>query len=118
MFKQYRRLGENAGLGPRYRAEAYDAEGHIIPWRFQNYPANLNILSTVIEGVFGIRWTEDALSVFVNSPWPWAKLSNLRVRGKMLDLDWAEDGTLLATFDGKEAARSSESRLTLPWNIF
>ncbi len=118
MFKQYRRLGENAGLGPRYRAEAYDAEGHIIPWRFQNYPANLNILSTVIEGVFGIRWTEDALSVFVNSPWPWAKLSNLRVRGKMLDLDWAEDGTLLATIDGKEAARSSESRLTLPWNIF
>ena len=52
MFKQYRRLGENAGLGPRYRAEGYDAEGHIIPWRFQNYPANLAILNTVIEGVF------------------------------------------------------------------
>ena len=118
MFKQYRRLGENAGLGPRYRAEAYDAEGHILPWRFQNYPRNLAILNTVIEGVFGIRWTKEALTVFVNSPWPWAKLSNLRIRGKMLSLDWKEDGILVAEVDGKEVARSKDGRLSLSWDVF
>ena len=118
MFKQYRRLGENAGLGPRYRGEGYDAEGHILPWRFQNYPANLYILNTVIEGVFGMRWTKEALTVDVNSPWPRAKLSNVRIRGKKLSLNWKKDGTLVAELDGKEIARSDDSQLSLSWDVF
>lgn len=118
MFKQFRRLGVNAGLGPRYRGEAYDAEGHIIPWRFQNYPCNLAALSTVIEGVFGLRWTKDALTVHVNAPWPWAKLSNLRIRGRMLALELSEDGTLVADIDGNKVARSGDRKLSLPWEMF
>ena len=118
MFKQYRRLGENAGLGPRFRGEAYDAEGHIIPWRFQNYPCNLTILNTVIEGVFGLRWTMEALTVHVNAPWPWAKLSNLRIRDTLLDLDWKEGGSLVATVNGREVARSDDDRLELRWERF
>jgi hypothetical protein len=118
MSKQFRRLGENAGLGPRYRAEAYDAEGHIIPWRFQNYPCNLAALNTVIEGVFGLRWTKDALTADVHSPWPWAKLSNMRIRDAVLDLELQDDGTFTATINGKEAARSDDGRLELPWGMF
>ena len=94
LFKLFRRLGENAGLGPRYRGEAYHADtGEILPWRFQNYPCILSALTSVIEGVFGLRWTKDALTAYVNSPWPWAKLRNLRFRESLLDLELMSDGS-------------------------
>ena len=72
LFKLFRRLGENGGLGPRYRGEVYQADtGEIVPDRFPNYPCILNALTSVVEGVFGLRWTSGALKVEVNSPWPW-----------------------------------------------
>ena len=119
LFKQFRRLGENAGLGPRYSGEAYNPDtGEIIPWRFQNFHCNLPAVSSVIEGVFGLRLTNDALAAHVNSPWPCAKLSNLRIRKSLLDLELMEDGTLVARIDGKEVARSMDRSVRLPWKLF
>jgi hypothetical protein len=65
-----------------------------------------------------MRWTKEALTVHVNSPWPWAKLSNIRIRDSLLELDLQEDGTLIARIDGKEAARSEDRKLALPWESF
>lgn len=119
LFKQFRRHGENGGLGPRYRGESNDGDtGEILPWRFNNYPSNLHALTSVVEGVFGIRLINDALTVHVNSPWPWAKLSNLRIRQSLLDLELTEDGKLIATINGEEAARSDDGKLVLPWELF
>ena len=119
LFKQFRRLGENAGLGPRYRGESYNPDtGEILPWRFKNYPSNLHALTSIIEGVFGLRWTRDGLTVHVNAPWPWAKLSRLRIRGRRLDLELTDGGILVATIDGKEVARSEDRKLVLPWETF
>jgi len=119
LFKQFRRLGENAGLGPRYRGESYNGDtGEIPVWRFNNYPSNLHALTSIFEGVFGLRWTKDALTAHVNAPWPWAKLSNIRIRDSLLDLELSEDKTLVAAIDGKEAARSEDGRVELPWALF
>ena len=119
LFKQFRRLRGNAGLGPRYRGEAYHGDtGAILPWRFQNYPANLGALAAVIEGVFGMRWTNQALTAHVNSPWPRARLSNLRIRNAVLDLELAASNELVASIDGKEVARSAERKVELPWELF
>ena len=119
MFKLFRRLGENAGLGPRYRGECYHADtGEILPWRFANYPCILSALTSVIEGVFGLRWTKDALTVYVNSPWPWVKLSNLKIRKSLLDLELTADGSLIASINGSEAARSDDGKFVLPWEMF
>ena len=63
LFKLFRRLGENGGLGPRYRGEVYQANtGEIVPDRFPNYPSVLHAVNSVIEGVFGLRWTAGALN--------------------------------------------------------
>ncbi len=119
LFKQFRRLGENGGLGPRYRGEAYHGDsGEVLPWRFQNYPANLGALTSIMEGVFGMRWTNEALTAYVNSPWPRARLSNLRIRNSLLDLELAATNELVASIDGKEVARSAERKLALPWTLF
>ena len=119
MFKLFRRLGENGGLGPRYRGEVYQADtGQIVPNRFPNYPCTLNGLTSVVEGVFGLRWTSRALTVEVHSPWPWANLRNLKVRGSTLDLLLSADGTLSATMDGQRVARSDDRKLELPWELF
>jgi hypothetical protein len=119
LFKLFRRLGENAGLGPRYRGECYDGDtGEIIPRRFVNYPGLLSAMSSVFEGVFGMRWNKDALTVHVNSPWPWAKLTKMRIRDSLLDLELTTEGILIAKIDGKEAARSAERKLELPWEMF
>ena len=119
MFKLFRRMGENGGLGPRYRGEVYQADtGEIVPDRFPTYPCTLNALTAVVEGVFGLRWTAGALKVEVNSPWPWANLRNLKVRGSKLDLLLSEDGDLTATVEEKEVARSSDRKLDLPWELF
>jgi hypothetical protein len=119
LFKLFRRVGENGGLGPRYRGESYNSDtGEILPWRFANYPASLNVLSAVIEGVFGLRWTSTALKVQVNSPWPWANLRNLKIRDSMLDLELSADENVSAIVDGKEVAKSSDRKLELPWELF
>ena len=119
MFKLFRRMGENGGLGPRYRGEVYQADtGEIVPDRFPTYPCTLNALTAVVEGVFGLRWTDGALTVEVNSPWPWANLRNLKIRDSKLDLLLSADGDLTATVDEKEVARSSDRKLVLPWEIF
>ena len=119
LFKLFRRLGENGGLGPRYRGEVYQADtGEIVPDRFPNYPGILNALTSVVEGVFGLRWTADALTVEVNSPWPWANLRNLKIRGSKLDLLLSANGTLTATVYEKEVARSNARKLELPWELF
>jgi len=83
-----------------------------------NYPSILSALSTITEGVFGMCWTKDALTVHVNSPWPWAKLSNIRIRDSLLELDLKEDGTLVARINGEEATRSHDGKLELPWESF
>ena len=115
----WRRLDENAGLGPRYRGECYHADtGEILENRFVNYPCILSALGTISDGVFGMRWTKDALTVHVNSPWPWAKLSNIRIRDSLLELDLQEDGTLIARVNDNEVARSADHRLELPWQMF
>ena len=119
LFKLFRRLGENAGLGSRYRGEAYNADtGEILPWRFVNYPCILSAMSSVIEGVFGIRWTNNALTAQVSSPWPWVRLFNLRIRNSLLELESTSEGDLAARINGREVARSRERRLELPWNLF
>ena len=119
LFKLFRRLGEYGGLGPRYRGEVCQADtGEIVPDRFPNYPAILNALTSVVEGVFGLRWTARALTVEVNSPWPWANLCNLKIRGSTLDLLLSADGDLTAIVDGKEVAKSSDMNLELPWTLF
>jgi hypothetical protein len=119
LFKLFRRLGENGGLGPRYRGEVCQADtGEIVPGRFPNYPAILNALTSVIEGVFGIRWTSDALTVEVNSPWPWANLRNLKIRNSKLDLVLSADGKLSAIVNGNEVAQSADRKLELPWELF
>ena len=59
-----------------------------------------------------------ALTVHVNSPWPWAKLTNIRIRNSLLDLELRTSGELIASIDGKEVARNSEWRLELPWEVF
>jgi hypothetical protein len=117
--KLFRRLNENGGLGPRYRGEGYSADtGEILPYRFVNYPCVLFALTSIFSGVFGLRWTKDALTVDVNAPWSTAKLSNLRIRKSLLELELTEKGTLIATIDGKEAARSSDRKVELSWELF
>ena len=119
LFKIFRRMGENGGLGPRYRGEMYNTDtGEILPWRFHNFTGMLAVLTSVIEGVFGIRWTKNALTVHVNSPWPWAKLSKLRIRKSLLDLELTADGTLIAKINGKEVARSADRKVELAWKLF
>ncbi|MDP7397980.1 MAG: trehalase family glycosidase [Lentisphaeria bacterium] len=119
LFKLFRRLGENGGLGPRYRGEVYHADtGEILPQRFVCYGCILSALTSITEGVFGIRWTRDALTVHVNSPWPWAKLSNLKIRKSLLDLELTADGSLVAMIDGNEAARDSDGKVELAWELF
>ncbi len=78
----------------------------------------LSALTSIFEGVFGIRWTKDALTVHVNSPWPWAKLSNLRIRKSLLDLELTADGSLVAKINGKEVATSADRKVELPWEMF
>ena len=118
LFKLFGRLGENGGLGPRYRGEVYQADtGEIVPDRFPNYPSVLHAVNSVIEGVFGLRWTAGALTVEVNSPWPWANLRNLKIRGSKLDLLLSANGNLSAIVDGKEVAQSSNRKLELPWEL-
>ena len=94
------------------------SHGEIVPGRFPNYPAILNALTSVIEGVFGIRWTSDALTVEVNSPWPWANLRNLKIRNSKLDLVLSADGKLSAIVNGNEVAQSADRKLELPWELF
>lgn len=119
LFKQFRRIGDNAGLGPRWAGEAYHGyTGEILPWRNPNYTMNLPALAAITEGVFGLRWTIEALTVHVNSPWPWAKLSNIKIRKSLLDLELREDGTVTAVIDGKNVARNDEGRLELSWDMF
>ncbi|MAG34848.1 MAG: hypothetical protein CL878_01140, partial [Dehalococcoidia bacterium] len=119
LFKLFRRLGENGGLGPRYRGEVYQADtGEIVPDRFPNYPGILSALTAVIEGVFGLRWTEGALTVEVHAPWPWAHLRHLKIRGSTLDLVLSADGSVSAIVDGHEVAKSSDGKLALPWELF
>ncbi len=119
LFKLFKRVGDNAGLGPRYMGEAYNGyTGEILPWRNANYAFSMTAVNCVTEGVFGLRWTIEGLSVHVNSPWPWAKLSNLRFRGKVLDLELTEDGSLIAKVDSEEVARSDDRKLSLPWETF
>ena len=119
LFKLFRRVGENGGLGPRYRGESYNSDtGEILPWRFANYPASLNVLSAVIEGVFGLRWAATALQIQVNAPWPWANLRNLKIRGSTLDLVLSADGSVSAIIDGNEVAKSSDGKLELAWELF
>lgn len=117
--KLFRRLNENGGLGPRYRGEGYSADtGEILPYRFVNYPCVLFALTSIFGGVFGLRWTKDALTVHVNAPWPWAKLSRMKIRESLLDLELTEDGTLIARIDGEDAARSGDRKLALGWGMF
>ena len=119
LFKLFRRLDENGGLGPRYRGEVYQADtGEIVPNRFPNYPCILSALTSIIEGVFGLRWTASALEVEAHSPWSWANLRNLKVRNSKLDLVLSADGTLSAIVDGKEVAQSSDRKLALDWELF
>lgn len=119
LFKLFRRLGENGGLGPRYRGEVYQADtGEIVPDRFPNYPSILSALTAVIEGVFGLRWTAGALTVEVHSPWPWANLRNLKIRDSTLDLVLSADGSVSAIIDGNEVAKSSDGKLELAWELF
>ena len=119
MFKLFRRFGENGGLGPRYRGEMYNTDsGEILPWRYHNFTGCLAGLASVIEGVFGFRWTKEALTVEVHSPWPWAKLTNLRFRGSVLDLEFTPGGTLIARINGTEVARSANGTAKLPWSSF
>ena len=119
LFKLFRRLGENGGLGPRYRGEVCQADtGEIVPNRFPNYACILNALTSVVEGVFGLRWTAGALKVEVHSPWPWANLRNLKIRESKLDLVLSADGTLSAMVKGTEVAKSSNGNLELPWELF
>jgi hypothetical protein len=119
LFKLFRRIGENAGLGPRYRGEVYHADtGEILPRRFVSYGCILSALSSVIEGVFGIHWTQDALTVHVNSPWPWAKLSSLKIRKSLLDLELTTEGSLVVTINGNEAARGIDGKVELAWELF
>ena len=89
-----------------------------MPWRFANYPALLSVLTSIFEGVFGLRWTTDALTAHVNSPWPAVSLSHLQIRGARLDLTLQEDGTLVAVINGREAARSQDRKLRLGWEMF
>ncbi len=119
LFKLFRRLGENAGLGPRYRGEGYNGDtGEILPWRSGSYPATLSALTSVFEGVFGMLWTNQALAVHVNSPWPWAKLTNMKIRNSVLDLELTTKGDLIARINGKEVARNADRKLELPWEMF
>lgn len=119
MFKLFRRFGENGGLGPRYRGEMYNTDtGEILPWRYHNFTGCLAGLASVIEGVFGLRWTNEALTVEVHSPWPWAKLSNLCIRGSMLELELTAERTLIARINGAEVARTADGAAELPWTLF
>ena len=119
LFKLFRRLGENGGLGPHYRGECYHADtGEILPKRFVNYACIFSALSSIFEGVFGLRWTKDALTVHVNAPWPWAKLSNLRIRGSILNLELMPDASLVARINGETVAESDNRKIQLPWELF
>ncbi len=119
LFKLFRRLAENAGVGPRHRGEGYNGDtGEILACRAGNYPVVLSALNSVIEGVFGLRWTNEALLVHVNSPWPWAKLTNMRIRNSMLDLELTTEGSLVAKINGKEVASSAVRRVELQWSLF
>ena len=118
LFKLFRRFGENGGLGPRYRGESYNPDtGEILPWRSPNYPCTLSAMSSVIEGVFGLRWDVDGLKVDVHAPWPRARLSNLRIRDHILDLELGPDGQLIAEIDGKEVTRGPHGSVELPWEL-
>jgi hypothetical protein len=119
LFKLFRRLCWNGGLGPRYRGEAYNSfTGEIIPWRFQNYPMVLSALSSIYEGVFGLRWTKTGLLVEVNSPWKWVSLYNLKVRGSVLKLELSDDGILSAVINEDKVIKSTDNKLRLDWNLF
>lgn len=83
----------------------------------------------------GLFWTDDditasnknglaggegyhAFTAHVNAPWPTAKLSNLRMRGSVLDVELHEDQALVARINGDAAAHSADRRLKLPWELF
>ena len=119
LFKMFKRIGENLGLGPHYRGESYNSDtGAILPWRFPNYPAILSALTSIFEGVFGLRWTKDCLQLTVNSPWPWARLQKLKIRNSRLDIELNEAGELIACVNGREALRTTENSAELPWELF
>jgi hypothetical protein len=63
-------------------------------------------------------WTNQALAVHVNSPWPWAKLTNMKIRNSVLDLELTTKGDLIARINGKEVARNADRKLELPWEMF
>ena len=118
LFKTFRRIAHNHGLGPRYRGESYSETGEILPWRSVNYPCLLSVLNIVIDGAFGLRWTRDALTADPHPPWPWANLRNLNVRGRRLDIEYREGAALLATADGKKHAGSAPGSIRIPWAFF
>ena len=115
--KLFRLHWGSEGLGPRYMAEAYSAEtgqmfagGRYRPAaRSFNYPANFNLITGLYEGVFGLR-VDDGLEVNVNSPWPEASVSNLRVLGHKVGVSWSKDKGLTLSVDGQDVIKNSKDR--------
>ena len=105
------------GLGPRYMAEAYNAEtgemfagGRYRPApRSFNYPANFNLMLGLYEGVFGLRVAE-GIEVNVNSPWREASVSNLKVLGHRVSVSWSKDTGLTLNVDGKDVVSNSHEK--------
>ena len=119
LFKLFKRLSDNGGLGPRYRGEVCQADtGEIVPARSTNYPCMLGALTSVLDGAFGLRWTAEALTVDAHLPWKWANLRNLKVRSVWLDLLVEEGGRIRALVGGEEIAAGRDGKLRLPWKLF
>lgn len=117
--KMWRRLGENGGLGPRYRGEGYHADtGEIVWWRFSCYPSIIAAWTSILEGVFGLRWTKNALTAHVNAPWPTAKLGNLKIRGSLLELEQLKDQSLVVRINGEDVSHGEDRKVELPWSLF
>ena len=118
LFKTFRKIADNRGLGPRYRGESYAETGEILPWRSVNYPCLLSVLNIVVEGVFGLRWTREALTIDVHAPWPWANLRNLNVRNRRVDIEYKEEAGLIVTANGKKETGSAPDAVRIPWAFF
>ena len=115
MLKKLVRLNSrNEGLGPRYMAEAYNAEtgemyagGRFLPQaRSFNYPANFNLILGLYEGVFGLKVSR-GVEVNVNSPWEEASLSGLKLFGHEVSVSWSEAKGLTLSVDGEDVVRIS-----------